>query len=407
MPAGDITSEAGNEPAQNVPAGTSEQSTETITGADASSGEVADNAGSQAAAAIDEPASETNPDTVTNEPEAQAIPDTVAEDSADETTPAGTATVIPAPSQGKLKSEAGTKAANSNAKVSSASKGASAAKKASKRTISARKYKKLLRTLTLGIKKHASKINLWKLRLHKWDINTVNRAYWEVPYERHPEFFYVRGSFHYWWNGSKIVYKLKPKYVYNKKNTKSLKRKYNKSMKQLMSWVPKNGSTTQKAKAVHDWLIRNCSYNRTAVNNKAKWIKSNKKYYPWTALGAMVYKKPVCQGYALAFQDAMNRLGIKSITVESENHAWNRIKVGNKWYTIDVTYDDDGGQSAIPSTTIFLKSTTYLKNNYSHWEEYWKWKPMGGYAPSGSKASGAAYDNTNTLSWKIYGPRSA
>jgi hypothetical protein len=41
--------------------------------------------------------------------------------------------------------------------------------------------------------------------------------------------------------------------------------------------------------------------------------------------------------------------------------------------------------------TKTLKSSTYCKQHYSRWANYSTWHMMGGYAPSGSKSSGAAY----------------
>lgn len=341
------------------------------------------------------------------EPDPGATGDTAAQSDAAAEEPAAAESSLPAAeepaTEGIQTAAATTKATASGAASSGTSK--SAAKKAAKRTISAKKYKKLLKLLYKGLKKHSSTIGLLSLKLRKSDARTLDQALWEVLYERHPEIFYARGDYYYWWNGSGKIYKFKPHYLYGKKKTKKLKSKYEKSMKKLLSWVPKNGTKAQKAKAVHDWLVRNCSYNHTAVNNKTKWTRSNTKFYPWTALGAMVNKKPVCQGYTLAFQDAMNRLKIKSLAVEGGNHSWNRTKIGTKWYTVDVTNDDDGGSGAIPSTTIFLKSDGYLRQNYSHWVNYASWSMLGGYAPSGAKKSGTTYDKTDTLSWKIYGPK--
>lgn len=350
----------------------------------------------QDAVATEETASEADSDATTAEPTSETGADaTTAEEPVLETqdaTATETATTATAVSTG-----------TSVAATTSVAK--STAKKAAKRTISAKKYKKLLKVLYKGLKKHASRINVAKLKLRKADLRTLNQAFWDVVYEKHPEIFWARGDFYYWWNGANKIYKIKPYYLYSKKKTKTLKRKYEKAMKQLMSWVPKKASTAQKAKAVHDWLIRKCSYNHTAVKYKSSWLRKNSKNYPWTSLGAMVYKEPVCQGYTLAFQDAMNRLKIKSIAVENGSHSWNRVKVGKKWYTVDVTNDDDGGASDVPSTSVFLKSSAYCKQHYSNWASYAKWRMLGGYAPSGSKSSGTAYDKTSTLSWKIYGPR--
>ncbi|MGN0578464.1 MAG: hypothetical protein ACI4J4_07580, partial [Ruminiclostridium sp.] len=51
----------------------------------------------------------------------------------------------------------------------------------------------------------------------------------------------------------------------------------------------------------------------------------------------------VCQGYTLAYIYILeNYLGIecKAVVSESQNHAWNYVNIGNKWYHVDVTADD-------------------------------------------------------------------
>ena len=37
----------------------------------------------------------------------------------------------------------------------------------------------------------------------------------------------------------------------------------------------------------------------------------------------------------------MDRLNVKNIKLPSENHIWNYVYFKNKWYHIDLTWDDD------------------------------------------------------------------
>lgn len=59
--------------------------------------------------------------------------------------------------------------------------------------------------------------------------------------------------------------------------------------------------------------------------------------------GALVDKACVCNGYAMAVTYFCNAAGIDCITVVSENHAWNRVKLYNNWYEVDTTWMDQGG----------------------------------------------------------------
>lgn len=59
----------------------------------------------------------------------------------------------------------------------------------------------------------------------------------------------------------------------------------------------------------------------------------------------------VCEGYAKAFQYLCNYAGLESIYAigwstsdgYSGGHAWNMVKINEKWYNIDVTWDDANG----------------------------------------------------------------
>ena len=60
-------------------------------------------------------------------------------------------------------------------------------------------------------------------------------------------------------------------------------------------------------------------------------------------------KKAVCEGYAKSFKYLMDELGIPCIIVtgESKNskgniekHAWNYVQIDQRWYAVDVTWDD-------------------------------------------------------------------
>ena len=64
----------------------------------------------------------------------------------------------------------------------------------------------------------------------------------------------------------------------------------------------------------------------------------------YTAYGALVNGKALCEGYARAMQLLLLSFGIETTTVtgmtEDEGHMWNAVKINEKWYNLDVTWDD-------------------------------------------------------------------
>jgi len=88
-------------------------------------------------------------------------------------------------------------------------------------------------------------------------------------------------------------------------------------------------SNREKIKTIHDYLINNSRYD---VNNK-----STKNA---TAYGLLVDHLGTCNGYSDAFAIIMNHMGIENYKISNSKHVWNYVKLDNKWYHIDLTWDD-------------------------------------------------------------------
>lgn len=106
----------------------------------------------------------------------------------------------------------------------------------------------------------------------------------------------------------------------------------------------------QMALSVHDYLIVNSTYDDSIT-----------KYRGYDLL---VNGTAVCQGYAEAYMDLMNRVGIECVIVESEamEHAWNLVRLDGNWYHVDLTWDDpsyEGGDMV--SHDFFLLSDQQIR----------------------------------------------
>ncbi|MGN1326516.1 MAG: transglutaminase domain-containing protein [Clostridia bacterium] len=111
---------------------------------------------------------------------------------------------------------------------------------------------------------------------------------------------------------------------------------------------------------VHNWLVNNLQYTTTQTSLS-----------DYNIYGALVKKTAVCEGYAEAFKYILDALKIPCIIVsgeamnsqgETENHAWNYVKLNDKWYAVDVTWDDPvvSGSSYIPD---YFKYEYFLKGS--------------------------------------------
>lgn len=127
-------------------------------------------------------------------------------------------------------------------------------------------------------------------------------------------------------------------------------------------------SDYEKIKFIHDYLIENTEYDSTLIQDNI-----------YNIYGALVSKKCVCEGYAKAFQYLMNEVGIDNTIVigtgtnssnQTENHAWNYVKLDGIWYAVDVTWDDPiiigGGKLSNKSKyQYFLKGSSTMNKNHT------------------------------------------
>lgn len=146
---------------------------------------------------------------------------------------------------------------------------------------------------------------------------------------------------------------------------------YNKSMnkriKQIVkSCIRKGMSKYDKVKAVHNWMIRNVKYDYYRFQTGTIPNVSH------TAKGALIKKVAVCDGYAHAFKMIMKKLKIpcKFVVGSSQGvgHGWNMVKLGGKWYHVDVTFDDpivnNSNTNTVPRYSYFLKSSSTMSRSH-------------------------------------------
>lgn len=117
-------------------------------------------------------------------------------------------------------------------------------------------------------------------------------------------------------------------------------------------------SDLEKILYVHDYIVSNYKYDERVYNPALIGTESRTLY-------SMIHEKTgVCQGYTYLFMTVMQELGIDCITVPSDelNHIWNKVKLDDEWYNIDLTSDDPISQLSISIThDYFLLNDDEIK----------------------------------------------
>ena len=107
----------------------------------------------------------------------------------------------------------------------------------------------------------------------------------------------------------------------------------------------------EKLTAVYAYVCDNVVYDENATNC-------------FTAYGALLDGKAVCQGYALAMMRLLNAVDVETDVVlgtsSDVNHMWNVVKVDGEYFLLDATWDSDSDAKCY---AYFLKGSDDFANH--------------------------------------------
>ncbi|MGN1419932.1 MAG: fibronectin type III domain-containing protein [Eubacterium sp.] len=112
--------------------------------------------------------------------------------------------------------------------------------------------------------------------------------------------------------------------------------KVDKVVKDFLSGIDRSSmSDYEVLKEIHDYILDKCEYNYDDMDDLNNYISA----------GVFIEEKAVCQGYALAFYRLCKELGFSVRYVSSDPnegcHAWNLVYIGDAYYYVDTTWDDE------------------------------------------------------------------
>lgn len=139
----------------------------------------------------------------------------------------------------------------------------------------------------------------------------------------------------------------------------------NREVKLYKSGIKSEWNELEKVLYTNDFLCHECEYATDII------------YSSHTLYGALVSKKPVCDGYSHGFKYLLKQIGMEASTVTSTamNHAWNLVKIDGEYYHIDVTWNDSylNGVKGVGKTSyeFFLASDNSFKNERKEAHNNW------------------------------------
>ena len=114
-------------------------------------------------------------------------------------------------------------------------------------------------------------------------------------------------------------------------------------------------SARDKIKIIHDYIINNSKYDKERSDNKIINYKSDNAY------GVLIENFGLCGGYTDAMMLFLEKFNIPNYKISTENHVWNYVKVEDKWWHLDLTWDDpvaEDGRDILDDSYFLITDAT-------------------------------------------------
>lgn len=118
-----------------------------------------------------------------------------------------------------------------------------------------------------------------------------------------------------------------------------------------------NKSYEDNITTIHDYIINNTKYDSDRSD------KNIINYHSDTAYGPLFEGYAICGGYTDLMQLFLEKMDLKSYRVSSYMHIWNAVELDNKWYHIDLTWDDpiaDDGKDHLSHEFLLIDTNKLL-----------------------------------------------
>ena len=170
------------------------------------------------------------------------------------------------------------------------------------------------------------------------DGKTLSDIYFMVRMD-HPEIFWsVKFSYRYYKDSDHA--EMIPEYLFKKKQILEHQKALDSRIKKIVRGAEKL-SEQEKELYIHDFICQNVRYDKL------------KKAYSHEIIGPLTQGVGVCEGIAKSVKVLCDALGIWCIIALCDNnpekgikyrHTWNVVRIGGKYYHLDVTFDNSLGK---------------------------------------------------------------
>lgn len=107
-----------------------------------------------------------------------------------------------------------------------------------------------------------------------------------------------------------------------------------------MNIIKDNMSTREKIKAFHDYVINNTVYDEERSKKLDENTNANNISESHKANGVLNNHIALCSGYTDLMAIFLDSIDVLNHKISNEEHIWNAVYLDNKWYHLDLTWDD-------------------------------------------------------------------
>ena len=174
---------------------------------------------------------------------------------------------------------------------------------------------------------------------------SLKKVYESVIYSEESQMFCTSHAYKYSYLESEdIVNFIEPCYNFTPEECEQIQGKIDEQTQVIKKEVTSGMSDIEKIKVIHDYIIKKCEYaDLTKCTEEEVVFKMEKEHFG-DAYGALIGGSAICEGYSRAFKYICNSFGIGcelvSGTGDNTEHMWNMVQIDDRWYHVDVTWDD-------------------------------------------------------------------
>jgi hypothetical protein len=151
----------------------------------------------------------------------------------------------------------------------------------------------------------------------------------------HPQVFWTANAYSYGYRNNQTILQLYSELTQSECNTAAFA--FRGKVQSIVQSIPSGLSEFDREKYLFHYIANICTYDDAAVKASDGW----KSY---TAYGALMDGKAVCEGYSRAMLLLCGYAGLPGVLVRGSDgnvaHMWNEIKIDENWYHLDLTWCD-------------------------------------------------------------------